>query len=421
VSALRPSAQAAADVSPPNVGLNVEAPAGKRRPSISLLFLIAGILTFALYYVVTYVPALGNGSDFQDFYSAAVADKQGVDPFNWAALWNVQQQVYNGGIGHSAPFSFAPYPDPPPFALLIRPFTAIPESQAYHIWAALLLVCGAVGAYSALYQWPSRPRLFASALIAVSPAALFDLRLGQNSTPLLLALGAGYRLIDRGRPFWGGICLGCGFFKPHLMGPIAVIVILAAPKNCRAGCTLGTVVAGSFAFLAGLLFDGGFAAYGHWLADLKQYGDTIGRQPDLASVSGLYQGSAASGILNALCLLTAGGIIARLAWQARGSEPAARRNLLGGGIAVYLALSPYVHTSDQILLAPGLLGLVGPHGQGLKDRAVLLAAWIVVLAPMVVIRDYHTTGINALPPIAVAFAYWMQARPATKPIRVVHG
>lgn len=379
------------------------------------------ILAFAVYYLVTYVPALGNGSDFQDFYSAALADKQGADPFNWSALWSVQQQLYNGGIGHSLPFSFAPYPDPPPFALLLRPFTAIPESQAYHIWAALLLLSGVLGAYLALYEWPRRPRLVASMLVAICPAALFDLRLGQNSTPLLLALGAGYRLIARGQPFWAGVCLGCGFFKPHLMGPIAVIVILAAPRGCRLRVAIGTVTAGLLALLVGLLFDGGLEAYGHWVEDLKQYGDTIGRQPDLASVSGLYQGSALSGILNAICLLSAAAIIANLALQARGFNPQARRNLLGGGIAVYLALSPYVHTSDQILLVPGLLSLVGPHGEGLNNRAALLAAWIAVLAPMVVIRDYHTTGINALPPIALALAYWLRGQPTSPARRVAYG
>ncbi|MGH2347615.1 MAG: glycosyltransferase family 87 protein, partial [Chloroflexota bacterium] len=304
---------------------------------------------------------------------------------------------------------------------LLRPFAGLSEHQAYRLWAALLIACGALGSYLALYEWPRRPRLLASALVACSPAALFDLRLGQNSTPLLLALGAAYRLTSLGRPFLAGLCLGCGLFKPHLMGPIAVIVILAAPRGSKRAMTAGFALAGGLAVLVGVLFDGGPAVYGHWLTGLRQLGDSISLQPDLASVSGLYQGSAASGVLNAACLLGAAGIIALLALRAQRSGLRGRQDLLGGGIAVYLALSPYVHTSDQILLAPALLALIGPSGDGLREQAVLLAAWVVILAPMVVIRDYHTVGINALPPITVALAYWMRCRCDARILGGAHG
>jgi hypothetical protein len=386
-----------------------------------LYFLIAVVLAFAAHYVVTYVPAGGNGSDFQVFYSAAMADKQGVNPFNWSALWPVQQQLFNGGIGHSQPFAFAPYIDPPPTALLLRPLTVIAESSAYRVWAALLICCGALGAFLIAHDWPRRSRLIATGLVTLCPAALFDLRLGQNSTPLLLALGAAVYMIDRGKPFRGGLCLGCGLFKPHLMGPIAVVVLLATPRRYRKYAAMGVSVTGGFSVLIGLLFDGGPSVYLHWLGALRQLGDAISYQPDLASVSGLYQGSTVSGLLNILTLVAAAGIIFLLARRIHSTKMCVDRDILGWGTAVYLALSPYVHTSDQILLAPALISLVGPHGYGLRDRAVLLATWTVLLAPMVVIRDYHTTGINALPPIAVAFAYWMQARPTTKSTRVVHG
>ena len=391
-----------------------------QRP-LALALLMACIVAFAVYYVATYVPAPGNGSDFKVFYAAAVADKHGINPFNWPSLWRVQQQVFNGGVGHNLPFAFAPYTDPPPFALLLRPFAGLPESEAYHYWAALLLACGALGAYLALYDWPRRPRLLAATLVTISPAALFDLRLGQNSTPLLLALGASYRLTSLGRPFLAGLCLGCGLFKPHLMGPIAIIVILAAPNGSKKNMFAGFALAGGLAVLLGLWFDGGPAAYGQWLSALRQLGDSISLQPDLASVSGLYQGSAASGILNAVCLLTAAGIVAKLAVRVHRSGGQGRQDLLGGGIAVYLALSPYVHTSDQILLAPALLSLIGPVGAGLRDHAVLLAAWVTVLAPMVVIRDYHTVGINALPPLSVALAYWLYRRRDARTVVDVHG
>lgn len=381
---------------------------------LALPLLAAAVILFALYFLVTYLPARGNGSDFQVFYAGAVADRHGVNPFDWPNLWRVEQQVYNGGVGHGTPFAFAPYADPPPFALLLRPLTAISEAAAYRLWATVILLCGALGAYLAVPSWPARPRILAAALTAISPVVLFDLRLGQNSTPLLLALGAAIWFTARKQPLIAGLCLGCGLLKPHLMLPIALIVVLAAPREARKPMAAGVLIAALAWGLVGVLFDGGFAAYGHWLSSARQFGDSIRHQPDLASIPGMYLGTAStamSGLLNAVCLAGAAGIIVRLAIRARHGDPRARQDLLGGGIAVYLALSPYVHTSDQVLLVPALLTLIGPNADGLRDHAVGLAAAAVILAPMVVLRDYHTTGINALPALCVALAYWLRRPP----------
>ncbi|MGH2411358.1 MAG: glycosyltransferase family 87 protein, partial [Chloroflexota bacterium] len=317
--------------------------APSRRP-LALPWLIAAIVAFALYYLVAYLPARGNGSDFQVFYAGAVADQHGVNPFDWPSMWQVEQQVYNGGVGHGAPFAFAPYADPPPFALLSRPLTSLNEADAYRLWAVFILLCGALGAYLAVPEWPSRSRILAATLTAISPVVLFDLRLGQNSTPLLLALGAALWFTARKQPLVAGLCLGCGLLKPHLMLPIAVIVILAAPREARKPMAAGLLIAALTWGLVGILFDGGFAAYGHWLSSARQFGDSIRHQPDLASIPGLYLGTAGatmSGLLNAVCLAGAAGIIALLAIRAAHGVPWTRQDLLGAGIATYLALSPY--------------------------------------------------------------------------------
>ncbi|HXT35842.1 MAG TPA: glycosyltransferase family 87 protein, partial [Chloroflexota bacterium] len=274
-----------------------------------------------------------------------------------------------------------------------------------------ILLCAAAGAYLAVQGWPARSRMLAAALTAISPVVLFNLRLGQDSTPLLLALGAALWLAARKKPGLAGLCLGCGLLKPHLMLPIAGITILAAPREARKSMAVGVLIAALAWGLVGILFDGGFAAYGHWLSSARQFGDTIRHQPDLASIPGLYlgtAGAATSGLLNLVCLAGAAGIIGLLAIRATHGGPRTRQDLLGAGIAAYLALSPYVHTSDQVLLIPALLTLIGPDGQGLRDLAVILAAAAVVLAPMVVIRDYHTTGINVLPALCVAVASWLR-------------
>src|SRR5262249_13287937 len=87
----------------------------------------------AVVYLLRYVPDRGNGSDFQVFYAGAFAAAHGGDPFDWPGLWRTEQTLYNGGLGHGSPFAFAPYGDPPPFALLLHPLTLLAEPDAYRI------------------------------------------------------------------------------------------------------------------------------------------------------------------------------------------------------------------------------------------------------------------------------------------------
>jgi hypothetical protein len=394
----------------------VVVPLARRASPAGTRLVIALVVAFALYYLATYVPARGNGSDFQVFYAGATADARGIDPFNWPQLWRVERALYNGG--HTAGFAFAPYADPPPFALVLRPLTALTQSDAYRLWAAILLLCGGLGAYLCLPGWPPAARSIAATLVAISPAALVDLRLGQNSTPLLLFLGLCVTLLYRRQPWLAGVCLGCGLLKPHLMLPIAAIVLFAAPGSTRRPLAMGIATSSAIAVAIGVAFDGGLRAYGNWISSVRGFGDTIQHQPDIASIPGLYlgrAGAAATGALNLICLAAAAAIILRLAWSAWSGEATARERLLGGGVATYMALSPYMHTSDQVLLALLLLALIGPDGNGLRERVVMLAAVATLLAPMVVLRDYHTVGINALPPLCIALAYWLRMPQATAP------
>lgn len=395
-----------------------DAPAAAPHPRRSapgsgrLKLLIGLIAIWFVVYLATYVPAGGNGSDFQVFYAGASADARGIDPFSWNALWRVEQTLFYGGLGRVSSAHFAPYGDAPPFALLLRPLAALPFADAYRLWALLLFACSALGVYLYLERWPRRIRIAAGLIVAVSPAVLFNVRLGQNSAPLLLALGLAQCLLARRRPYLAGLALSLGFFKPHLMLPVALIACAAAPRGSRRPALLG-LLAGLGAWLAiGIAFEGGFGVFGRWWSSVSGFAGSIRYQPDVASIPGLYYAQAPDGLihmLNLVCLVLAATLILGLAFAARSGEERARARLFGGGIAVYFSLSPYVHTSDQALLALPLLALIGPQGRGLRDSAVWLAAIAATLAPIVVFRDYHTVGINALPPLCLALAYALGA------------
>lgn len=391
---------------------------GARRAYSRLRWLIAAVLGWALLYVFLYVPARGNGSDFQDFYAAAYADAHGIDLYNWPALWRAEQIVYNGGVGHTRPFSFVPYGNPPPFALLLRPLTALPESAAYLLWACLILLTTAGGAYLGLASWPRRRRILATILIALSPAALFNVRLGQSSSLLVLGLGAAVWLLHRRRGAAAGAALTLGMVKPHLAIPLACIALCAAPREQRRSALLGFLAATAAWGALAVVADGGPGIFGRWWASIHDYLGSIRFQPDVASIPGIYYANAPEamiGPLNSLCLLLAAAAIIVLARRAWGGEARARALLFGGGIAAYFALSPYVHTGDQVVLALPLLALIGPDAQGLRQNAVLLAATAAILAPMVVFRNYHTELINALPPLCLGLAYAQWGRQPAVP------
>jgi Glycosyltransferase family 87 len=380
------------------------------RSRVRLWLVSVLLMVCAIYYVAHYVPAPGNGSDFQVFYAAGVATAYHSDPFDWPAMWRTEQSLYNGGIDHTTPFAFAPYADMPPWSHVLQPITAIPEADAYRIWTAALLFLAAVGSYLALASWPRKPRLLGAVVIAVCPAALFDTRLGQNSLLLVFIFGTAIYLLQRHAAIAAGVCMSLGIYKPHLAVPVAIIVILSAPRELRRSGLIG-LVSGCLAYVGiGLWLDGGARAYAHWLGSVHAFSSSIRFQPDLASIPGLYLGhtdETMGWILNVACLLLAAGIVYGFHIEAGADDSGFRWRVLGGGTAAFLALSPYVHTSDQTLLALPLVLLIRPNASGLRDTAVLLAVVTAILAPMIVLTDYHTVGINALPPLFAAIAYTM--------------
>jgi hypothetical protein len=379
--------------------------------TMRLTLVIGLVALLALVYLVTYVPDRGNGSDFQTLYAAFYADAHGINPFDWPALWRVEQMLYNGGVGHHGTFQFAPFNDLPPDALALRPLTFLAEPDAYRVWAVLLIAMAWCGVYLGLQGWSTRPRLVAASLCAVSPAALFNVRLGQDSTPLLLLLGASLWLRASGRSLLAGATLGLGLYKPHLGLPLAVIFFLTTPRSQWSRMAQGFALVALAGLAATTFFDGGLAAYSHWLDSAQAFSQAIGGQPDLASIPGLYEATVATttrSVLNGLCLLIVALVVLRLALSTATADCDTAQRVLGIGIAVYLACAPYAHTTDQVLLLLPLCWLVRPDGVGLRDTAVLLAAVACALAPMVVLRNYHTTGINALPPVGVLLGYALQ-------------
>jgi hypothetical protein len=129
---------------------------------------------------------------------------------------------------------------------------------------------------------------------------------------------------------------------------------------------------------------------------------------DMASVSGWYYpyvSPAPQHILNLACMLAAALSIGYLAWGVKDTVDWSRKRLLYGGVAAWLTFSPYEHTSDLVLLLTPLFVLIAEDLAGLCRPLVGLAALAYVLAPIRVVFDFHTGGVQAIAPGLVLLAY----------------
>ncbi len=142
---------------------------------------------------------------------------------------------------------FAIYLYPPPFALAVIPFAALPDPAATWAWLGFLVGCFLVG--TALL--PVRPtvRWSVVALAAVSFPFLYGLKLGQVAPILYLCFAVGWRSLDRPAPL--GLSTAVGTLvklQPALLfGWMAVTRRWAALAVGLAA--LAAIVAGSLLFV----------------------------------------------------------------------------------------------------------------------------------------------------------------------------
>ena len=152
---------------------------------------------------------------------------------------------------------------------------------------------------------------------------LFDLRLGQDGSLVLLSLGLGLALRAAKKPWLAGAALALGLLKPHLMIPLVALVALTEAGADRKRLLGGFALSGAALIGLALIADGGIAAFSHWHSSLDGFAASIRHQPDIASIPGLYYQSAPEtliGPLNALCLGVAAALIAAQAWRWRTSS-----------------------------------------------------------------------------------------------------
>lgn len=186
---------------------------------LTLSFLINATIVW------TRLPKLGFG-DFVIFFTGAqiVKDGDGENLYNLERQTQYQQKL--GFVSVFNPRGIFPFNHPPYELLPFLPLTYLSFKSAYILWAAISLVLLVVTSLLLFFYFPSEHRLILSAIILTfSPAWIAILR-GQDSVVSALLLTGAFLSLKSGRETAAGCLLGLGLYKPQLVLPLAVLLLV---------------------------------------------------------------------------------------------------------------------------------------------------------------------------------------------------
>ena len=319
------------------------------RVSRTLRVVLVGVLALQLAFgtlaAVTAVGAAPDRPEIVDFHAFVAVGRLALEgrlaeAYDATRLADIERAMGNHAV--VLPFNY-----PPVFGLLLAPLALLPVGAAFALFAGATLAL-----FVAVLRRLAGPWVW-TALLAVAPAALIDLRIGQNGflTAGLAGLSALLALRRRGAAagLTAGVLLA---LKPHLALGLPLLFLLrrdwralAAAAVAAAMLTAASLAAsgpGTLpAFLAGLGQSGGFMAAGRF---------PLHR---MVSVDAFLM---AAGVSAALALLVhgvvaCGALALAAATVARLRDPAAAAGLL---LSVTLLLSPYLYDYDLVLLGVAL-------------------------------------------------------------------
>jgi alpha-1,2-mannosyltransferase len=124
--------------------------------------------------------------------------------------------------------------NPPFYAVLFVPLAALPYLPAFVAWSALgiVMLLAALGMVGRIRAAP-----WVLAFVPVWAAVSY----GQNSLLSLFILAATFALLRRGSDGVAGLALGCLLYKPQLVAPLALLLLL--DRRWRALAGLGVTAA----------------------------------------------------------------------------------------------------------------------------------------------------------------------------------
>ncbi|MDD2324563.1 MAG: glycosyltransferase family 87 protein [Alphaproteobacteria bacterium] len=311
------------------------------------------------------------GRDFINFWSAGRLLLEGdlASLYDLSAFHKAEQLL----IGQNFGWHFWSYP---PLSLpFILPFGFLPYLPSYVIWCALGL-----GLYAASLRFLFPRFLPLLGMLALSPASVENITAGQNGFFTTALLITGLRFMTT-RPLIAGLCFGMMAIKPQLAIFVPFVLLAARAWKTIAFTTLTALVLGSFSIaLYGTTpwvdYIQSTMAHEKWLVEndkLFLFAYLIPSPFYALRIIGVAT-DLAKDIQIIISLLCAGGVyyLFRITKDVR-------LQIAVYGSAIFLA-TPYALNYDMPILAAASIALAMTKPFTLlKERIILLAAWLLPL------------------------------------------
>jgi hypothetical protein len=268
----------------------------------------------------------------------------------------------------------------------LAPTIDLPFSRAQAVvrWTLAFLAATSVLLWLLALRWRP-PALVTVALIALtvsSPPMMYALRLQQLAVFVAFSLAGCMALLSRGRLFWAGCLLACATVKPQLaLMPVLWFLIWATGDwKQRRRLALG------FAAALGLLVAAGEAILPAWLPEFVRGLIAYGQYVKVSSLLDLYL---TQGMAKPVAAILLGGIlILCYRWRKTPVRHPGFFFLMALVLTVMVIALPVLPPFNQVLLLPGLLGLIakwstlwnrgGPvRAACCVGAALLLSCWLL--------------------------------------------
>lgn len=361
--------------------------------------ILGGLLVFTLVFAAYAFEHMfppqpyGIADDWRVFYAASTVVQHGGNPYDPATIHAAEQAAES--YQHVQP-SLDDFTNLPVVALVLRAVTWLPFWWSYAVFTLL----GAAVAVAVLWLWMREAGWTSRALWLLGVMASWPVLLGVFSGQFdLLLLGGtvgSLLLLRRDRPLAAGLCMAVVLLKPHLLWPLPVLLfnmwVVDRRRAWRFAASTVAVLGGGT--LAGFLLVPQSAGF---LGHLLGFGSRVGSdQPDLSGLPGMLLhlpgGAAAAVAIAAVGIVAVFALAVRAARTARvrGLDPDQRALITLAGLAVWLALTPYAHPNDDVLLFPLLVMLLGRNAREIDGRplaygvvaAAGVAAAFIASAPL---------------------------------------
>lgn len=385
--------------------------------------ILGGLLVFTLVFAVFALEHMlppqpyGLADDWRVFYAAATVVQHGGNAYDAATMHAAEQAAQHY---QNVQPSLDDFTDLPVVALLLRAVTWLPFWPSYILFTAI----GVVIAAAALIAWIRdagwrRGGLWVLAAMCSWPM-LLGFFSGQFDALLLGATVGALVLMRRNRPIAAGLCMAGVLLKPHLLWPLPLLLFavwLPEPRRAWRFAAAGAAVVAAGAAL-------GFVLVPHasgFLSHLLGFGSRVGaEQPDLAGLPAMVlhlPGGSAAGAALAVAGVEA---VLALALACPRYRPlrelgAEQRSLVPlAGLALWLALTPYAHPNDDVLLFPLLALLIGRDARALGRAALLTGAALGAMAVLPTIWPFHVLSVPVTP-VAVSLVALAGLRSLLRP------